>query len=140
MSLRQHKLLIYRLKRQFGQSATYYRTYHAHDILTGAITTTSDSYFLKKAVLMPAELQRDFVYDLAYIAAGKNFTHGAYYDMNLRLILIDAKDLPKGFKLEVNDHIEFDDERYEFKVILEQPQRAFYAIMAQALSNAPTVG
>ncbi len=141
MSLRQHKLLIYRLKRQFGQPATYYEpTANTHDILTGEITRTYNTYDIKRAVLLPAELQRSFVYDLAYIASAKNFTHGAYFDANNRMVLIDARDLPKGFKPKIKHHIEFDSERYEIVKIENQPSRAFYAIVVKSLSNAATVG
>jgi len=141
MSLRQHKLLIYRLKRTFGQSATYYvPTSNTHDVTTGAITRTYDSYSLKKAVLMPAEAMRDFVYDLAYIASAKNFTHGAYFDSNNRVIIISAKDLPRDFRPKLKHHVEFDSERYEILKIVEQPSRAFYVFLAKALSNSATVG
>lgn len=140
MGLRQHKLLIYRLKRTFGQSAIYYvPTSNAHDVTTGAITRTYDSYKLKRAVLMPAEMTREFVYDLAYIAAGKNFTHGAYFDSNTRVIIVSAKDLPKGFVPKIKHHIEFDTGRYEIRSFVEQPSRAFYVFLGKALSNAATV-
>lgn len=139
MSLRHAKLLIYRLKRAYGQKATYYVPSRTHTITTGAISTTWTTYSIKKAVLMPADFDRSFVYDLAYIAAAKNFTHGGFFDRNSRMILVDAKDLPKGFKPKIKHHIQFDDERYEIKVIHEQPSRAFYAFECQALSNAPVV-
>ena len=141
MSLRAHKLLIYQLQRTFGQSIKYLvPTQNDHDILTGAITRTYTEFVIKRAVVMPADLMRSFVYDLAFIASAKNFTHGGYFDANNRTILIGAKDFPKGFKPKVKHHLEFDDEKWEIKTILTQPARAFYAIAVQSLSNATTVG
>lgn len=141
MSLRQHRLLIYRLKRTFGQKIKYLvPTQNDHDILTGAITRAFTQFDIKRAVVMPAELMRSFVYDLAFIASAKNFTHGGYFDATNRWILVSAKDFPKGFKPKIKHHLEFDDEKWEIKTILIQPPRAFYAIAVQSLSNAVTVG
>jgi len=141
MSLRQHKLLIYRLKRTYGQSIKYLvPTTNAHDILTGAVSRAYTQFNIKKAVVMPADLARSFVYDLAFIASGKNFTHGGFFDANNRVILVSARDFPKDFLPKIKHHLEFDNEKWEIKTILTQPGRAFYAIAVQSISNAATVG
>jgi len=141
VSLRAHRTLIYGLKRAFGQKVSYYvPTTNTHDILTGAITRAYDTYIIKRAVVMPADLVRHFVYDLAFIAAAKNFTGGGYFDANTRTILVAASDLPTGFRPKIKHHLEFDSERWEIVSILNQPSRAFYAILVQSLSNATIVG
>ncbi len=141
MSLRHWKLLIYRLKRTWGQAVDYYEpTTNTHDILTGAITRAYTVHKIKRAVVAPADLLRSFIYDLAYIASAKNFTHGAFFDATKRIIIISAKDFPTGFTPKIKHHIEFDDQRWEILIIHIQPARAFYAFEVQSLSNAPTVG
>ena len=139
--LRKHRIFLYKLKRQFGQKAVLYvPTTNTHDIKTGVISREYTKITLKRTILLPATLDRSFIYDLAYIAASKNFTGGAYFERNQRMAIIDAKDLPKDLKPKIKMHIEFDDERYEIKTIDSIPPRSGYIIMMQSISNADKVG
>ena len=141
MSLRQHKAVIYRLKRTFGMLVTFYVPIkNEHNILTGQITRKYDEYKIRRAIVLPSTLDRSFVYDLAFIASNKNFTGGGYFDRNKRTIIIDSKDLPKDLKPKVKMHIEFDDERFEIVTIETIPGRAIYMFTVQSLSNSKTVG
>lgn len=139
--LRKTRVIIYKLKRQYGQKAAFYvPTQNDHNILTGKITRTYDKTVIKRAILLPATLDRSFVYDLAYIASNKNFTGGGFFDRNNRMIILDARDLPKTLRPKIKMHIEFDDERFEIKTIDVLPPHAGYIITAQAISNSSTVG
>jgi hypothetical protein len=139
--LRKHKILIYKFKRMFGQKVDFYVPVRSdHNILTGQIIREYDKITIKKAIVLPKTLDRSFVYDLAYIASNKNFTGGSYFDRNQRVMILDAKDLPKTLKLKIKMHIEFEDERFEIKTIETVAPKAAHIITLQSLSNADTVG
>jgi hypothetical protein len=138
---RQHRVTIYQLKRLWGKVVRYYTpTSNTHDVLTGAISRTYDLTIIRKAIVCPSVLDRSFVYDLAFIASSKNFTGGAYFDRNLRGIILDASDLPKGFIPKINHHLEFEDDRFEIKSIEKHLDNSIYVIECQSLSNAGQVG
>jgi hypothetical protein len=59
----------------------------------------------------------DFVYDLAYIAAGKNFTMGGFFNMNERRIIIRKRNIPSTVTIKLKDHLEFSGERWEINEI-----------------------
>lgn len=139
--LRQITVILYRLKRQYGLTVTYYQfDSQTNDVETGEISRTYNEFTIKRAPVLPDNLDRSFVYDLTFIAANNNFVGGGFFDRNIRTMIIDAKDLPKGFKPNSNDHVEFDDERYEILKITHLEQRKGYLLRLQALSNSETVG
>lgn len=139
--LRKNRVFIYKLKRQFGQRIRFYvPTISTRNVITGVQTRQYDETVVKRGIVLPSTLDRSFIYDLAYIAASKNFTGGAYFDRNNRMIIIDARDLPKDLKPKIKMHIEFDDERFEIKTIDTIPPRAAYIITVQSISNSSTVG
>ena len=135
--LRKHRVVIYNLKRLYGQKATFFTlTRNDHNVLTGEITREYDETVIQYAIVLPATLDRSSVYDLAYIASAKNFTGGAFFDRNNRVVVLDASDLPVGFKPTLQTHLQFDNERFEIKSIQVVAQRAIYMLAVQSLSNS----
>jgi len=117
--LRQIRIIIYRLKRNYGLPAILRRpTQNDYNIQTGETTRTYESITIKRMILLPRRNISDFVYDLSFIAANKNFTYGGYFDTNERWAIIDVKDLPTEYRppdntLEVTT---------EFNVVIESRQ------------------
>ena len=115
-NLREISIILYRLKRSYGLPATIKRVATStQDVLTGVITQTYLEYPIKKVIVLPANEVRNFLYDLSYIAASKNFTYGGMFDQNSRVMIIDIKDAPKGFVLTNNDCIVFETKGYKIK-------------------------
>ena len=140
-NLREIMKIIYHLKRRYGLSLSYYiPTSQTHDPRTGEISRSYDVFVLHRAVILPTSLERHFVYDLAYIAAAKNFTEGAYFDKNIKRIIIDKKDFPAGTIPDLRHHIEFDGTRYEIKAIQVFEDRRSYVFTVEGVINAPLVG
>ena len=106
-ALRQMRKILYRLKRQFGAEIIVYKVADATtNLQTGALTRQYLTTTVKRAIVMPAKTLRDFVYDLSFIAANKNFTYGAFFDLSYRAIIIDQKDLSSSsFVFNQNDYI-----------------------------------
>ena len=116
--LRQVKLIIYRLKRNFGVSIQLVRLSDiTNNIRTGAMSQTKQTISIVRAIMTATRQLRDFVYDLAYIAANKNFTQGGYFDASDWTAIIDAKDLPRDFVPTLDDYIIYDGKKYNFKEV-----------------------
>lgn len=137
-NLRQIKVIIYRLKRNFGLPLDFInRGAITHNVTTGAITTPADTTIsVKRAIILPTRLIRDFAYDLSYIAANKNFTYGGFFDISSRVIIIDAKDLPSGFEPSQNDHVVFEGKKHEIKEIHEAEQNTAFLMVTKELKAA----
>ena len=117
-NLREIRIILYRLKRNFGLSATLCKPKTmTNDVKTGDTTLTYDSYTINRAILMPVSESRTFKYALSYIAANKNFTYGAMFDTKTRTMIIDAHDLPANFAVTTSCHVVFDNRRYNIKTV-----------------------
>ena len=115
-NLREIRIILYRLKRSYGLPAKIVRPLTSiQNVTTGEITRTFDEFPIKRVIILPARDLRNFIYDLAFIAASKNFTEGGLFDQKTRAMIIDIRDAPKGFVLTMNDHIVFETRRYEIK-------------------------
>jgi len=111
--LRFQRRLIYRLKRDKGVPLSFYQPVNtSQDLKTGVVSRAVTVTNIRRAIVMQSRQLRDFEYDLSFIAANKNFTMGGYFDQTDRVVLIDAKDLPSGFKLDLNDYVQTGNRRY----------------------------
>jgi len=114
--LRQIKQIVYRLKRNYGVNIVYTRiTSSTPNVETGKIVNVLQEITIRRAIIGPARDLRDFAYDLAFIAANKNFTYGGFFDAGTRIMIVDSKDLPSGFVPNLNDYIVEDGVKYNFK-------------------------
>lgn len=87
---------------------------------------------IRRAILLPTRLHRDFVYDLSFVAANKNFTYGGLFDTSERRLIVDVEDLPIVNDPAQSDHVFFEEflgqgrEKYVIKeVALFENNRAF---------------
>lgn len=115
--LRQTKKIVYRLKRQYGlrMSIKYMSASDQYDLETGVVTRTLAEITIRRGILLPQKVIREFSYDLSFIAANKNFTYGGFYQRGQRWVIIDSKDLPTDFAINGEMYIVFNSRRYEIK-------------------------
>ena len=108
---------MYRLKRDYGIRVTYNQPDNPEvvDYKTGVTTRTFTTTNIRRAIVLESRQQRDFEYDLSFIAANKNFTMGGFFDVAERFMVLELRDLPNGFKADINDHVYIDNRRYEIK-------------------------
>lgn len=126
--LKQHKQILYRLKRNFGQSVIFHiPIQNEYDITTGQIEREYKDVPVRRAIVLPETMKRLFAYDLAFIASNKNFTYGGFFDKQTRNIIVDKKDL-KGNQLELNWECSFKGKRYVIKSYTETEDGAGYII------------
>lgn len=138
--LRQHKIIIYRLKRQYGMNAVLFSPDSTtHDLGTMKISRTWIETPIRRAIIVKSTEARKFIYDLAFIAAAKNFTTGGYFDEKKRLVIVDGKDLPLDLVPDLNMHFEFQDRRWEINSIDRVEDRAGFAFVVTETKGSDTV-
>lgn len=104
------------LKKRYPMSVVFRRIWASDfDATTGTKTQNVQSWTIERAVVSPDTGVRDFAYDLAFIAANKNFTYGATFDESTRSLILDADDLPSDFVPTVNDYVLIDFQVYQVK-------------------------
>lgn len=129
---------LYTLKRQYGFELDVYRiTNSVTDVETGVKVVSRVKYTVDRAIVLPSSLIRKDAYDLAYFAANKNFTYGATFDVDTRMIVLDADDLPIDFEIKLDDFIVFNGERYQIKKSDQLDNNLGFAIIMQLLKGIP---
>ena len=126
---------IYSLKRRYGTSVTYHSFVSAtKDLDAGEIAQVVLSLSIRQAVVLPEKMARRFIYDLAYVAANKNFTYGGFFDAKESVVAVDSVDLgviiPK-----VDDIIFLNSGRYEIKKVADYPESKLYILIALRHEN-----
>ena len=132
---REMRQLLYPIKRRRGEPVQIHQIDDNDvDLLSGAITKTYFTYKVKKAIVLPVDTSRSFVYDLAFIAANKNFTGGGFFDKLNTSVIIDMTELPIGIVISLNDYCSIKGVTYKIATakVLED---AFYVLSIQTISN-----
>jgi len=118
------------MKRQYGLPIDICsRTLGAINLETGEKDITYDAVHIRRAIVQPAREHRDFVYDLAYISANKDFTAGGFFDASDRRVIVDARDLPATWVVDENQFVIFDNRSYEIKSHRDFAQNMGYILV-----------
>lgn len=136
--LRQIDNLLYQLTKVMGSKITIFRLVQDdYDLEEGNIVRRWDEHIIKRVLIMKARQVNDFVYDLSFIAANKNFTYGGYFGYNRRWIIIRKRDLPKSFIPNLTDHVEFEDQRWEVtEITTDIDSRGGYLLTATKIDGS----
>jgi len=106
---------------------------------TGRSTrTTSD--FTVRCVVTPVSGRDKFAYDLAYIAAAKNFTMGGQFRQESAIVLMDMKTMKNASgvlqQIEIHDEHKFILDSIEYGIISDEQQiDAFQTITIREGTN-----
>lgn len=97
--------LIYQLKREWPTQIRIKRETVETDPESGEKTPTILlDVTIRKAILLPSRMITDFVYDLSFVAANKNFSYGGFFDKDSRVVVIDAEDI-RDYTINLHDQI-----------------------------------
>ena len=130
--LRFIRRVVYRLKRTYGLPVDIYSvTVGASDLETGEKDLTYNKISVRRAIVQPARYHRDFVYDLSFISANKDFTTGGFFDTGDRRIVLDAVDLPAGWEPNINMYVIFKNKRYDIKSYYEYEDAMGYVLVTR---------
>lgn len=142
-NLRQIELILYRLKREYGLPiAVRKQTQNDNDIQTGKITSAYDVYKIRRAICLPTDLMRTFIYDLTYVAANKNFAYGGLFDKLTKIFIIDKKDIKvDGIKVEIgmDCHVVYKERRFDIVTIDETEDGTSYLIKSKNIDATPII-
>jgi hypothetical protein len=86
-----------------------------YNLETGEVVRDLLEITIKRGILLPERQSVDYMYDLSFIAANKNFTYGGFFEPGERAVLIDVHDLPSAFIITPEMYIVFQSRRYEIK-------------------------
>lgn len=129
--------VLYRLKRRYGSpvnilwlvSSTVNRE-------TGKKTVQHGRQFVQRMIVLPDNVHSEFSYDLAYIAAAKNFTYGGIFDTTQRRFILDAKDVPSTFEPTTEMYFVYDGVRYNVKQVERFEERTGWMIIGKETVSA----
>lgn len=132
---REMRQLLYPIKRRRGEPVQIHQIDdNTVNLESGAITKSYLTHKVKKAIVLPIDTNRSFVYDLAFIAANKNFTGGGFFDKLNTTVIIDMKELPTGIVISLNDYCSIKGVTYKVSKsnVFED---SFYILVIQTISN-----
>ena len=125
--------VLYSLKRGYGFPIILHKIVsESLNTETGKRISVIKSIKIKKAIVLPAEIQRRFERD----STSTDFSYGAFYDTAIRKIIIDVKDLD-DFKIELNDYFIWDEKRWEVSEIVDLEYQTAYLIIGKLVEGAP---
>jgi hypothetical protein len=131
---------LYVLKRAFGNMVTVYRFLESStDYKTGVKTNLTESFIVRKCIILPVKITREVVQSVSAISANKSFVYGGSYDTDSRDFVIDARDLPAGYSIRQNDYIVYNDQRFELKNVVELEQKTGWLISGKAVIGPATI-
>jgi hypothetical protein len=129
------RLLLYQLKRQFGAPADiYYESADTVDVTTGVRNVTKQKWKVRKAICLPTVTSAQQLLPAAIIAIWRQGGSGEVGD---KVIVIDRRDLPKGFRLETHNYsVVIHHRRYEVLKVEEYEFQAAYLVTLKELAGA----
>ncbi len=130
---------LYVLKRAFGSTVVLYKLVDAStSYTTGIKSSTSTSTIIPRCIVLPIRLQREVIQTVSQISANKTFAYGdgGSFDSGTREFVIDARDLPVGYTIELDDWIVYNDRRYELKNVEQLEQHTGWHITGKMVVSS----
>lgn len=128
---------LYNMKKDFGVPIKYGVVVSSDlDMDTGLVVVEKKVYLIRKAIIFPTKLQRKFVQDIAYLAANKNFTYGAMFDEKITIFVIDARDVPRGLQINMDQFLFMNHQRLVIKSVEFLEHNCGWLITAQTHEGA----
>jgi hypothetical protein len=124
--------VIYDLKRRFGVTLVHVRPTRAINHDTGVITSS----YVRTTLEAVVGTSKDLLTAVTAMFPG-NAKLGAYFEQDVRFILVDAADLPDAPTKA--DFFQYQSLRYNVTEVHEAEQERSYLIVAKALKGQPVV-
>lgn len=119
------KQLLYTLNRNYGAQIDFYRNgLQTVDNVTGSIAVARTKYRIRRAIRLPDRRSRVSQIDLSFIRLKSTPTGD--YDVTDRELILETKQLPKGFVPTIGDYVVFDHVRYVVKTVVALDLRLGY--------------
>ncbi len=130
--LRNLRLTLYSLKRRFGGTVYIYTLLDGStNYATGVKSSTQSFTHVRRAIVLPVKVAREVAKDIST----KPFKYGGSYDTKTRLFVIDSRDLPADFEIEMDDWINYNGFRFNLKSIEKLEMDAGWLLTGTAISR-----
>jgi hypothetical protein len=124
---------LYMLKRQYGGTIDIYTlTSSGTDQETGVVTLVKDIVHVDRAIVLPAQMQREVRKSISQISANKMFVTGGTYDSGRRIFIIDRED---ALTLDItnNTYIVYRNRKYEIESYQEYEFESGWIVVGREL-------
>lgn len=130
---------LYALKREYGFPVSIYRqTVGDTNLTTGEKNLTRTAFPVQRAVVVPIKFDTSAFYSASFLKFAREFAYGGFQDIDAKRIILDAKDLPIGFKIIPEDFVVYEHKKYEIKYSEPLENGVGYQMVVQHLTGAPT--
>ena len=99
---RQVRQVLYAMKKLFAESIIIKNTTGVPNPITGVVVDSVVSATIRRAIVLPERVLKDYEYDLSFIAANKNFTYGGFFDNSETVVIIEKRDMPDTVNLDTD--------------------------------------
>ena len=105
---------LYDLKRQHGAFVVVYKLMDVEtDYTTGKKTISRELHEVRRAIILPEEVFRQVEQGIAHLSSNKFFVSQAGSDQGQAVFIFDARDLPVGFRFDLDDFVIVGGEYYQ---------------------------
>lgn len=132
---------LYDLKKNYGAHIDMYTSAIAsQDVTTGVKMVTNTKYTIRKAVVLPAGFDARFLFTRAYLQnVGKDFAYGGTINQDVRHVIIDGSDLPKGLIPGSDTYWIYEHNRYETSKVDSLERNLAHLIVMKRLTGVEKV-
>jgi hypothetical protein len=135
-NLRQIKSILYQLKKDYGVPMILRnQTEGIPDRKLGSYIKAYETISVRRGIWLPKNLKPSFVYDLAFVAANKNFTYGGLFGADTRVVIVDGKDVPQTFNIREDTQLIIERAVYVVKNTEQLVKRLGFLLTVTTLSN-----
>jgi hypothetical protein len=137
MSLQFIRRALYSLTRRYGAPGDIYRTTTSTtNNETGVITSERIVVRVRRMIRLPDTRSRQFAYDIAFLAANKNFTYGGTSDQGQRDFIVLGTDIGT-FKPTMGDWIVHDSKRWNVEKVEELDYHQGFLLKTKQIDSDP---
>ena len=127
---------LYQLKKDYGAPIDIYKLVSSEtNVRTGEKVITKTVTHVRRAVVVPARMDRIAKQTISVISANKQFVTGGHYDMSQRDFIIDRRDVPAMPELTADDWIVYNRRKYQVKTVEAFEVDAGWVITARELGR-----
>ena len=125
---------LYQMKKDYGAPIDIYKLVSSEtDARTGDKVVTKSVTHVRRAIVVPARIDRVAQQTISVISANKQFVTGGHYDASQREFIIDRRDVPALPELTADDWIVYNRRKYQIKNIESFEVDAGWVIAAREL-------
>lgn len=137
---RRIRQLLYSLKRAYGSTLHIYTLIDAEtDYTTGVKSSTQKCTKITRGIVLPIQVHRETAQSMSLVSANKNFVYGGVYSVGTRLFVVDARDVPRDFEIDMDDWLVYDRRRFNIKSIDRLEQNGGWLIVGHETEGTPVL-